>query len=193
MSKYLLALPVALSVAAFASQVSARDGAGRDAAMRRCTGMAYVHYRDESEQLFRADVYKACMVAAGYKPCRLLSTMSRYDDLRRMREATACTHKSRLFGNRWLPRATSVEGLKVNDGLIDIDGGFKNCLDSFVADVSVCRRLNGFWARLPYHIRLQLRFSGDLPPPSPPAEKATACQDQTGKSAMGRGQQQQRL
>jgi hypothetical protein len=68
MSKYLLALPVALSVAAFASQVSARDGAGRDAAMRRCTRMAYVHYRDESEQLFRADVYKACMVAAGYKP-----------------------------------------------------------------------------------------------------------------------------
>jgi hypothetical protein len=68
MSKYLLALPVALSVAAFTSQVSARDGAGRDAAMRRCIRMAYVHYSNESEHLFRADVYKACMVAAGYKP-----------------------------------------------------------------------------------------------------------------------------
>jgi hypothetical protein len=30
--------------------------------------MAYAHYRDESEQLFRSDVYKACMVAAGYQP-----------------------------------------------------------------------------------------------------------------------------
>jgi hypothetical protein len=71
MSEYLLALLVALSVAAFASQVSARaarDSAGRDAAIRRGTRMAYVHYRDESAQLFRADVYKACMVAAGYQP-----------------------------------------------------------------------------------------------------------------------------
>jgi hypothetical protein len=68
MSEYLLALLVALPVAAFASQVSARDGAGRDAAMRRCIKMAYVHYHDESEQLQRAEVYKACMFAAGYKP-----------------------------------------------------------------------------------------------------------------------------
>src|SRR6516225_5654344 len=78
----------------------------------------------------------------------------------------------RLFGNRWLPRATCAHGAQVNDGPIDIDGGFKNCLDSFVADVSLCRCLNGFWAWLPYHIRPQLRFSGGLPPP-PPAEKAT--------------------
>jgi hypothetical protein len=68
MSKYLPALLVALSVAAFASQLSARDGAGRDAAIRRCTRVAYVQYRDENEQLQRAEVYKACMVAAGYKP-----------------------------------------------------------------------------------------------------------------------------
>jgi hypothetical protein len=68
MSEYLLALLVALSVAAFASQVSARDGAGRDAAMRRCIKMGYVHYHDESQHLQRAQVYKACMVAAGYKP-----------------------------------------------------------------------------------------------------------------------------
>src|SRR5262245_32906449 len=39
---------------------------------------------------------------------------------------------------------------KVNDGPIYIDGGFKNCLDSFVADVSLCRCLNGSWAWLPY-------------------------------------------
>ena len=69
MIKYLPALLVVLSLAAFTSQASARDTArGRDAAIRRCTRMAYVHYRDESEQLFRADVYKACMVAAGYQP-----------------------------------------------------------------------------------------------------------------------------
>src|SRR5262245_39926191 len=95
--------------------------------------------------------------------------------------ARARTHKSRLFGDRWLPRATCADGAKVNDGPIDIDGGFKNCLDSFVAHVSLCRCLNGFWAWLPYHIRPQLRFSGDLPPPSPPAEKATARQDQVGQ------------
>ena len=68
MSKYLLALPVALSVAAVASQVSARDGAGRDAAMRRCIKVAYVQYHDQSQHLYRAEVYMACMVAAGYKP-----------------------------------------------------------------------------------------------------------------------------
>jgi hypothetical protein len=32
-----------------------------------------------------------------------------------------------------------------------------------------------------------LRYSGDLLPPSPPAEKATARQDQTGKSGTGDG------
>jgi hypothetical protein len=68
MSEYLLALLVALSVAAFASQVSARDGAGRDAAMLRCIKMGYAHYHDESQHIWRAQVYKACMVAAGYKP-----------------------------------------------------------------------------------------------------------------------------
>src|SRR5262249_38427996 len=79
-----------------------------------------------------------------------------------------------FFSNRWLPRATCADGAKVNDGPIDIDGGFKNCLDSFVAHVSLYRCLNGFWARLPYHIRPQLRFSGDLPPPSPPVS-ALGC------------------
>jgi len=68
MNKYLPALLVALSVAAFASQVSARDGAGRDAAIRRCIRMAYVQYHDESQHLHRAEVYMACMVAAGYRP-----------------------------------------------------------------------------------------------------------------------------
>src|SRR5262249_47252978 len=77
MSKYLLALPVALSVAAFASQVSARDGAGRDAAMRRCIKVAYVQYHDQSQHLHRAEVYMACMVAAGYKPLRLLSVCNK--------------------------------------------------------------------------------------------------------------------
>ena len=68
MSEYLLALLVALSVAAFASQVSARDGAGRDAAMHRCTKMAWAHFSNEQEHIPRTHVYMACMVAAGYKP-----------------------------------------------------------------------------------------------------------------------------
>ena len=68
MGEYLLALLVAFSVAAFASHVSARDGAGRDAAMRRCIKMAYVLYHDQSQHLARAEVYMACMAAAGYKP-----------------------------------------------------------------------------------------------------------------------------
>ena len=68
MSEYLLALLVALSVAAFASQVSARDGAGRDAAMLSCLKMGRAHYRNQSQHIHRAQVYKACMVASGYKP-----------------------------------------------------------------------------------------------------------------------------
>src|SRR5262245_58787309 len=59
-----------------------------------------------------------------------------------MRLATACTHKSRLFGNRWLPQTTCAD-----------------CAGS----------------------------SGDLPPPSPPAEKTTARQDQAGKTSTGDG------
>ena len=67
MSEYLLALLVALSVAAFASQVSPRS-AGRDAAIRRCTKMAWAHFSNEQEHIPRPHVYMACMVAAGYKP-----------------------------------------------------------------------------------------------------------------------------
>jgi hypothetical protein len=52
------------------------------------------------------------------------------------------------LGNRSLPRTTCAHGAQVNDGPFDIDGGFKNCLDSFVADVSLWRCLNGFWAWL---------------------------------------------
>ena len=68
--------------------------------------------------------------------------MSRYDDLRRMREATACTHKSRLFGNRWLPQTTRAD---------------------------------------------RAGSSGNLPPPSAPAEKSTGCRDQAGQASTGDG------
>jgi len=71
-NKLFFRVALGFSVATFAwpvmAQQTARQGASRDSAIRRCTRMAYVHYRDESEQLFRADVYKACMVAAGYQP-----------------------------------------------------------------------------------------------------------------------------
>src|SRR5262249_12662845 len=53
----------------------------------------------------------------------------------------ACTHKSRLLGNRWLPQTTCTG----------------------------CAR----------------DVSGDLLPPSPPAEKATTSEDQTRQSGTG--------
>jgi hypothetical protein len=66
--KYLLALVLALSVAAFISPVSAQDSAGRDAAIGRCIRVAHLQYPNEEQQIQRAEVYKACMVAAGYQP-----------------------------------------------------------------------------------------------------------------------------
>jgi hypothetical protein len=59
---------VVVSVAAFASQASAQDSAGRDAAIGRCIRVAHLQYPNEEQQIQRADVYKACMVAAGYQP-----------------------------------------------------------------------------------------------------------------------------
>jgi hypothetical protein len=67
-SKYLLALPVALSVAGFALPASAQDSAARDAAIGRCIRQAHLQYPNEEQQIQRADVYKACMVAAGFQP-----------------------------------------------------------------------------------------------------------------------------
>jgi hypothetical protein len=66
--KYLFALPVAFSVTSFVLQASAQDTAGRDAAIGRCIRVAHLQYPNEEQQIQRADVYKACMVAAGYQP-----------------------------------------------------------------------------------------------------------------------------
>lgn len=63
-----LTLPIALLVAGLAAQVSAQDSAGRDAAIGRCIRVAHLQYPNEEQQMQRADVYKACMVAAGYQP-----------------------------------------------------------------------------------------------------------------------------
>jgi hypothetical protein len=68
MNMYLLALPVALAVAGFASSVSAQDSAARDAAIGKCIRQAHLQYPNEEQQMQRADVYKACMVAAGFQP-----------------------------------------------------------------------------------------------------------------------------
>jgi hypothetical protein len=46
-----------------------QQGEGRDAAIRRCIADAHRQYPGgESQDMQRADVYKACMVAAGYQP-----------------------------------------------------------------------------------------------------------------------------
>ena len=67
-SKYLLALPVALSVMIFTWSASAQDSAARDAAIGKCIRQAHLQYPNEEQQIQRADVYKACMVAAGFQP-----------------------------------------------------------------------------------------------------------------------------
>jgi len=65
---YLLTLPVVLSIAGFASSASAQDSAARDAAIGKCIRQAHLQYPNEEQQMQRADVYKACMVAAGFQP-----------------------------------------------------------------------------------------------------------------------------
>jgi hypothetical protein len=65
---FCLALPLALCVAAFASPASAQDSAGRDAAIGRCVRQAHLQYPNEADVIPRSEVYKACMVAAGYQP-----------------------------------------------------------------------------------------------------------------------------
>jgi hypothetical protein len=65
---YLLTLPVVLSIAGFASSASAQDSAARDAAIGKCVRQAHLQYPNEEQQMQRADVYKACMVAAGFQP-----------------------------------------------------------------------------------------------------------------------------
>jgi hypothetical protein len=50
---------------------TAQQGEARDAAIRRCIAEAHRQYPGEvgqSQDMQRADVYKACMVAAGYQP-----------------------------------------------------------------------------------------------------------------------------
>jgi hypothetical protein len=68
MTTYLLALPVALAVTGFASAACAQDSAARDAAIGKCIRQAHLQYPNEEQQMQRADVYKACMVAAGFQP-----------------------------------------------------------------------------------------------------------------------------
>jgi hypothetical protein len=67
-SKYRLALPAALSVMVFTWSASAQDSAARDAAIGKCIRQAHLQYPNEEQQIQRADVYKACMVAAGFQP-----------------------------------------------------------------------------------------------------------------------------
>ena len=66
MSKYLLALPVALSVAAFASQGSAQET--RDAAIKGCIQQARQQFPSADATEALSEAYKSCMVAAGFQP-----------------------------------------------------------------------------------------------------------------------------
>jgi hypothetical protein len=63
---------VAVGMAAIlpaAAQQTAQQGEARDAAIRRCIAQANREYPGgEAQDMQRADVYKACMVAAGFQP-----------------------------------------------------------------------------------------------------------------------------
>jgi hypothetical protein len=50
------------------ASASAQDSAARDAAIGKCVRQAHLQYPNEEQQMQRADVYKACMVAAGFQP-----------------------------------------------------------------------------------------------------------------------------
>jgi len=66
----LLALFVAVMLASpQAATQTAQQGEARDAAIRRCIAQANREYPGgESQDMQRADVYKACMVNAGFQP-----------------------------------------------------------------------------------------------------------------------------
>ncbi len=54
-----------------AATQTAQQGEARDAAIRRCIAEAHRQYPGEggqSQDMQRADVYKACMVAASFQP-----------------------------------------------------------------------------------------------------------------------------
>jgi hypothetical protein len=70
MSKYLVALSVALSVAGFAAPVLAQNNEARTVAMAHCISVAQAQYPQNStaDQTGRTVTYKACMNAAGFQP-----------------------------------------------------------------------------------------------------------------------------
>jgi hypothetical protein len=70
MSKYLVTLWLALSVAGFAAPVLAQNGEAKDAAISRCVSIAKTQYPQESvaDQAGRTAAFKACMNAAGFQP-----------------------------------------------------------------------------------------------------------------------------
>jgi hypothetical protein len=64
-------LAVMVAITPAATQTVAQQDAGRDAAIRKCIAEAHRQYPGEgggSQDMQRADVYKACMVAAGFQP-----------------------------------------------------------------------------------------------------------------------------
>jgi hypothetical protein len=47
---------------------SAQDSAARDAAMTNCINEAHRAFTGNTENMQRADFYRACMAKAGFKP-----------------------------------------------------------------------------------------------------------------------------
>jgi hypothetical protein len=69
-NRLLIALAFGLSVAAFASPVSAQDSAARDAAIAKCVKLAQSTYPEDGDEQGRnrTMLYKSCMTQAGFNP-----------------------------------------------------------------------------------------------------------------------------
>jgi|ERR1700730_1881556 len=149
----------------------------------------------------------------------------------RARGLRACTHKSRLFGNRWLPQMTCADCAGSSGDLLPPSppaqkanarqvcdysphyGRWPSLLQSCSRDcqtggeidrlgAGACRgsrrclrhRISAVGPKIPCTKAVKTAragplsgYSGDLPPPSPPGEKATARKDQAGKSCTDDG------
>lgn len=70
MSKYLVSLAVAVSIAGLACQAMAQGSQPRDTAISKCVKQAQAQYPDDNitSQTSRTSVYKACMTSAGFQP-----------------------------------------------------------------------------------------------------------------------------
>jgi hypothetical protein len=68
-NKLFAALALGVLAAAFTSEATAQQSAGRDGAILKCINQAHREFPGgESQDMQRSDSYKACMVSLGFQP-----------------------------------------------------------------------------------------------------------------------------